>query len=89
MLTGDAHMRSEDAEVAAATVRLSLEQLIDTASGQARKANLPHTQGAPDQPDTFDVCRNDKLPPRPAAMRTPPEAVELGVEVVKEPPCPV
>jgi hypothetical protein len=88
VLTGDAHMRPEDAEVAAATVRLSLEQLIDTASGQARKTDLPHTPGAPAQPDALDVCRNDKLPPRPAAMRATPEAVELGVEVVKRTPVP-
>jgi hypothetical protein len=88
VLTGDAHMRPEDAEVAAATVRLSLEQLIDTATGQARKTNFPHTPGAPAQPDTLDVCQNDKLPPRPAAMRTPSESAEFGVEVVQRTPVP-
>jgi hypothetical protein len=43
VLMGDAHMRPEDAERASAAVRISLEQLIDTAAGQSRTSNLPHT----------------------------------------------
>ena len=37
VLMGDAHMRREDAERAAAAVRVSLEQLIDHATGRGRR----------------------------------------------------
>ena len=43
VLMGDAHMRPEDAQRAAESVRLSLEQLLDTAVGGPRTVNLPHT----------------------------------------------
>ena len=63
VLMGDAHMRPEDAERAAAAVRLSLEQVLDTAAGRSRKTNLPYTPAAPAEPEAFDVCTNDKLAP--------------------------
>ena len=56
VLMGDAHMRPEDAERAAEAVRLSLEQLLDTAAGRSRKINLPYTPAAPAEPEAFDVC---------------------------------
>jgi len=55
LLMGDAHMQPEDAERASASVRISIEQLLDAAAGVSRAANLPHTPAAPPQPDSFDV----------------------------------
>ena len=47
VLMGDAHMRPEDAERTAAAVRMSLEQLIDHASGRDRAiAGSVHARGA-------------------------------------------
>ena len=88
VLMGDAHMRPEDAARAAEAVRLSLEQLLDTAAGRARKTNLPYTPAAPGQPETFDVCRNDRLEPWPVGQEPAPEALELGMEVLQLTPVP-
>jgi len=65
VLMGDAHMRPEDAERAAAAVRTSLEQLLDTAAGRKRATELPYTPGAPTRPDGFNVCQNQVLIARP------------------------
>ena len=47
VLMGDAHMRPEDAERAAEAVRLSLEQLLDTAAGRlARDQSSVHAGGS-------------------------------------------
>ena len=46
VLMGDAHMRPEDAQRAAEAVRLSLEQVLDTAAGRSRTNNLPYTPAA-------------------------------------------
>ncbi len=88
VLMGDAHMRPEDAERAAEAVRESLEQLLDTAAGRPRTANLPYTPKAPDTPDAFDVCKNDRLGDRPEGQQATPEAVQLGVEVLRPTPVP-
>ena len=88
VLMGDAHMRPEDAERAAAAVRLSLEQVLDTAAGRSRKTNLPYTPAAPAEPEAFDVCKNDKLGPWSQGREAAPEAVQLGVEVLALTPVP-
>jgi hypothetical protein len=88
VLMGDAHMRPEDAERAAAAVRLSLEQLLDTAAGHSRNANVPYTPAAPAEPEVFDVCTNNKLGPWPPGREPAPEAVQVGVEVVLLTPVP-
>ena len=88
VLTGDAHMRREDAERAAAAVRLSLEQLLDTVAGHSRQANMPYTPAAPDEPEAFDVCSGDKVGPWPQGRAPAPEAVQMGVEVVLLTPVP-
>ncbi len=87
VLLGDAHMRPEDAERAAAVVRLSLEQVLDVASG-AQSVNYPYTPTAPSEPGAFDVCKNNALPVRPVELRAPPEALALGVEVLRQMPVP-
>ena len=87
VLMGDAHMRPEDAKLAAESVRLSLEQLLDTAAGRPRKVNLPYMPQAPAGPEAFDVCKNNTLGQRPEGKAVP-EAVQFGVEVVRLTPVP-
>ena len=69
VLMGDAHMRGEDTERAAGAVRDSLAQVIDQASGRPGVALLPHTPGAPAEPDAFDVCKNNVLVRRDEGVR--------------------
>ena len=57
VLMGDAHMRPEDKERAAAAVRTSLEQLLDAAAGRSRAANLPYTPAAPLRPTLSTYAR--------------------------------
>jgi len=88
VLMGDAHMRSDDAERAAEAVRLSLEQLLDTAASRERTTNLPYVMAAPSAPETFDVCENNQLQPMPQGREPTPEALALGVEVLMLTPMP-
>ena len=88
VLMGDAHMRPEDAERAGEAVRLSIEQLLDTAAGRPRTHNLPYEPKAPSEPDSFDVCSHDSLEPRPEAAKVHPEALQLGVELMRLTPIP-
>jgi hypothetical protein len=88
VLTGDAHMRPEDAERAAMAVRASLEQVLDTAAGRERSTNIPHTPAAPIEPDAFDVCQNNTMGPRPEGLRATPEIYKLGYEVLSPTPVP-
>ncbi len=63
ILTGDAWMRRVDAERAAETIKLSIEQLLDAASGRQMNNSLTQTsiiQG----PDDFNVCMTDYMPKR-------------------------
>lgn len=88
VLMGDAHMRPEDAQRAAEAVRLSLEQVLDTAAGRPRTIDLPYTPAAPDDPEAFDVCESDTLEPLPPGREPALEAVQLGVEVLQLTPVP-
>jgi hypothetical protein len=88
VLMGDAHMRPEDAERTAVAVRISLEQVLDTATGRQRPTNMRHTPGAVAAPDDFDVCKNDTLPMRPEPMRVHREAYVLAGEVLAPTPVP-
>ncbi|GFE85174.1 hypothetical protein [Steroidobacter agaridevorans] len=88
VLMGDAHMRPEDAMRAAEAVRLSLEQVLDTAAGRQRTTNLPYTPTAPNEPETFDVCENTQLEPMSQGREPTPEALQLGVEVLMLTPVP-
>ena len=74
VIMGDAHMRPEDADRAAASVRTSIEQLLDAAVGKSRDADLPHTPAALVEPDSFDVCKNNHLVERPQSMSAASEA---------------
>jgi hypothetical protein len=88
VLTGDAHMRPQDAERAAAAVRASLEEVIDVAAGRPRTPGMPYTPKAPLLPDGFDVCKNDVLIRREEGQRAVPEAIELAAEVLGSTPIP-
>lgn len=88
VLMGDAHMRPEDAARAGEAVRLSIEQLLDTAAGRPRTHNLPYEPKAPSQPDAFDVCNHDSIELRPEAAKVHPEALQLGVELLRLTPIP-
>ena len=92
VLMGDAHMRPEDAERAAAAVRISLEQLLDTATGRKRATEFPHSPAAPAQPDGFNVCLNQRLIDR-ADITAAPQAYKQAVladlgEVLGQTPIP-
>ena len=88
VLMGDAHMRTEDAERAAAVVRMSIEQLLDTAAARPPNGTIPYIPTAPTQPEALDVCKNNTLMQRPEGQRATPEAIQLGVEIVLQTPVP-
>lgn len=61
ILLGDAYMRQEDAEFAAANVKLSLQQITAAFTGSLRE--VPPTYGGQiNLPDTFNVCKNNLMP---------------------------
>jgi len=62
VLIGDAWMRPEDAERAAAIVRKSIEQVLDAASGKLRLATPDGTQFSAALPDSFSVCKESFQP---------------------------
>jgi len=88
VLMGDAHMRPEDAERAAAAVRISLQQVIDHAAGRNLPTRVPHTPAAPSEPDAFDVCKNNNLPRRDEGVRATPEVLALLPDVLGPTPVP-
>ena len=59
VLTGDAHMRPQDAALAAEAVLLSLEQLCAAMERGAGEDTAPITD---QRPDTFNVCTGTTLP---------------------------
>ncbi|MBA2960949.1 MULTISPECIES: hypothetical protein [Ramlibacter] len=85
VLMGDAYMRSEDADFAAKTVRTSLEQVLDVASGRVPFAHAP---AAASVPDGFDVCRNTGLPAREPELRLQPEQRQLFAATLLDTPVP-
>ena len=69
VLMGDAHMRPEDARVASESVKASLQQVLDVASGRIPESGFATLAGAPLQPDAFDVCRTINFPSREPGQR--------------------
>ena len=88
VLMGDAHMRPQDAERAAAAVRTSLAQVIDHAAGRKGGLSLAHTPAAKSSADDFDVCKNNVLVRREEGLRATPEAIQLLAEVLRATPIP-
>jgi len=61
VLTGDAYMRPSDGEKAAKAIRMSLEQLVDVATGSMKYAGS-NLQPATLEPDTFNVAKALTMP---------------------------
>jgi hypothetical protein len=64
ILTGDAFMRPNDAEVSAEPVRISIEQFLDAASGKISFDYQFGNELIEALPDSFSVCKNNIMPPR-------------------------
>ena len=64
ILTGDAFMREQDAEIAAIAVQHSLEQLIDIATGKITFDYHYNNAIVKAVPDSFNACTNDTMPER-------------------------
>jgi hypothetical protein len=64
ILMGDAYMRPLDAELAAISIRLSLEQLLDVASGKVSIDYSAASDLVQSTPDSFNVCKNNFVPSR-------------------------
>ncbi len=88
VLMGDAHMRPQDAAVAAKAVRASLEQVLDTAVGRAGFNSFKHTPAAPAAPDAYDVCKAKEQPRREPGMELQPESITTVAEVLRATPVP-
>lgn len=72
VLMGDAHMRPQDANLAAKAVRRSLVQVLETAAGGEDAVQFELRDDVPSTPEDFDVCRNDTMPePGPDYLRGP------------------
>ncbi len=67
---GDAHMRPQDAALAAESVRKSIAQVLDAAAGRSRGYGIPPAATAAAGPDDFDVCKSATFPDRGAGLGT-------------------
>jgi hypothetical protein len=88
VLMGDAHMRPEDAVVASASVRASLQQVLDVASGQSDGVTFPPSPAAPSEPDAFDVCRNKTFSQRREGVRVQREHLPFFESILLATPVP-
>jgi len=64
IIMGDAYMRQQDAKVAAATIAMSLEQLLDAASGKTFYDYKIDQYSVVNKADSFNVCKNNFVPSR-------------------------
>ncbi|MBT8382051.1 MAG: hypothetical protein HKO83_01070 [Ignavibacteriaceae bacterium] len=64
ILTGDAFMRVNDAELAAIPIRTSIEQFLDAASGKFAFDYQYGNEILKASPDSFSVCANSFMLPR-------------------------
>jgi len=65
VLMGDAHMRPQDAELAAEDVRTSLDQVLDAAAGRSRDYAFPYDRTVEAATEAFDICKAQIFPSRP------------------------
>ena len=68
VLMGDAHMRPQDAELAAAAARKSLAQVLDQAAGRPTGYTLPPAADTVARADDFDICSTASFPDRGVAL---------------------
>jgi hypothetical protein len=89
VLTGDAWMRSDDAQRAALVVQISIQQFIDAARGR-KTAMISSNETKSFVPDSFNVCKNNFMPHRetdpnikellkPTLVKTPIPGLEQGL----------
>lgn len=84
ILTGDAFMREQDAEIAAISVQKSLEQLIDAATGRLTFDYQYNNTIVEAVPDTFNVCKNNTMLKR----EVDPEIIDPCAEILVTTPVP-
>lgn len=84
ILTGDAFMRGQDAKVAAKSVRISIEQLLDAASGKTIFDYRYGNEIIKASPDSFSVCKNNFMPPR----EIDPELIDPFAKILVTTPIP-
>jgi len=82
VLMGDAHMRPQDAELAAKTVRKSLEQVLDAMVGRSRGYKFPYSHTVPAAPDAFDICKGLTVPQRPLVLQKQADRFKAAAEEV-------
>jgi hypothetical protein len=83
VLTGDAWMRTEDAERAAFAVRLSVMQVLDVVSGKYPEF-ITENDDIFYSPDSFNVCLNNFVP----SQETNPDFNKMLEEVILRTPVP-
>ena len=89
VLMGDAHMRPQDAALAAESVRKSIVQVLDAAAGRSRGYRIPHAATAAAKPDDFDICKSVTFPDRGVGLGTGRgQYGQVLVEVLLETPVP-
>jgi hypothetical protein len=84
VLTGDAFMRQQDAEVAAKSIQLSLEQLVDAATGKIIFDYQYNNTIIVTVPDTLNVCKTNYMPKR----SVDPAIIDLCAEILVTTPVP-
>lgn len=62
VLMGDAHMRPQDAELAASAVAKSVAQLLDVAAGREGAPDLEFPKDVAGKPEALDVCLTMTMP---------------------------
>lgn len=84
ILTGDAWMREQDAEIAALPVRISIEQLLDAATGKKVFDYTYNNELIEALPDSFNVCKNNFMPKR----KVDPEILDPCAKILVTTPIP-
>jgi hypothetical protein len=84
IVTGDAYMRDQDAEVAAAVVQLSIEQFLDAAFGEIKLNYIVDSLTIQNLPDSFNVCKNNYN----LSREYDPDVIPLLADVLVQTPAP-
>lgn len=84
IITGDAFMRTEDAEFTSIAVQKSLEQLLDAASGKLTVDYKYGIEVIEALPDSFDVAKNNKMLRR----KVDPNIIKPCAEILRTTPIP-
>jgi len=88
VLMGDAHMRPQDAALAADSVARSIAQVLDAAAGRSPVQAAALKASGPSQTEAFDVCKSLTLPDRGLALGSGHSAYASIGQVLLETPVP-